>query len=428
MSTAKLGSEIFPIKSETGCILKWSWSTINLQNAFTTSCHRVDGQYFDPDNFDNFHNLPEKINDRELMIDGKWPGKGCEYCERVETSGGTSDRQMTLMRKHVPDKIPPELFKDPTATSVTPTVLEIYFDNTCNQSCVYCAPQISSQINDEVKKFGKIEIGEMQILPLVKNKSRQQDLVAKLWNYLETNDRYKVIRHFNVLGGEPLLQKEFLQTIDFWDNHPNPSLTINLISNLNLPPDQFKKRIEHLKKLVVNHKIYAAEITASLDCWGPQQDYVRWGMDLENVFVPNFEYMLSQDWLKVGIHSCITSLTLKTMPSMIQQINTWNINREHAIDLSFDVVVGQTWLKNAMHPLFFGPGIFDEDFKKIIDLMPVATQEQQSSKTHMQGIAQAIHDGVRDDIKIDYLKQYLNTLDARRGTNWKLLYPWLETV
>lgn len=428
MSKPESGDKLFPIKSKTACMLKWSWSTINLQNAFTTSCHRVDGQYFDPDDFDNFHNLPEKLEDRELMKQGKWPGRGCEYCERVETSGGVSDRQLTLMREHVPDKVPPELFRDPGAVAVTPTILEIYFNNTCNQSCVYCAPQVSSQIDDEVKKFGEIEIGDFSIRKLQKNKVRQQDLVKRLWNYLETDERYKTIRHFNVLGGEPLLQKEFQQTVDFWDTHPNPSLTLNFISNLNLPPESFRKRIASLEKLVKEHKIYTVEITASIDCWGPQQDYVRWGMDLENVFVPNFEYLLAQDWITVGIHSCIASLTIKTMPELVQQIAEWNRQYRTEIDYSFDLIVGQSWLTNGMHPLFFGPGVFDKDFERVLAAMPTDTDKQKSTKQHMSGIASAIENGTRDDQKIQYLKQYLTTLDQRRNTNWEELFPWLKSV
>ena len=75
----------------------------------------------------------------------------------------------------------------------------------------------------------------------------------------------KIIRHFHVLGGEPLLQKEFQQTIDFWDNHPNPSLTLNFISNLNLPPESFRKRIQNLERLVKEHKIYQVEIKGKLE-------------------------------------------------------------------------------------------------------------------------------------------------------------------
>ncbi len=407
-------------------MLKWSWSTINLQNAFTTSCHRVDGQYFDPEDFDNFHNLPEKIEDRELMKQGLWPGKGCEYCERVETAGGTSDRQLTLLREHVPDKVPPELFKDPDAVHVTPTILEIYFNNTCNQSCVYCAPQVSSQIDDEVKIHGEIKVGGLEIRALDKNQIRQKDLVKRLWKYLETDDRYKIIRHFHVLGGEPLLQKEFQQTIDFWDNHPNPSLTLNFISNLNLPPESFRKRIQNLERLVKEHKIYQVEITASLDCWGPQQDYVRWGMDLENTFVPNFEYLLAQPWIRTAIHSCITSLTIKTMPEMIEKINEWNTRSQEPIDFSFDLIVGKSWLENGMHPLFFGPNVFDEDLQRAIALMPTVTDAQQNSKRHLKGIASAINNSVADPVKIQYLRDYLTILDKRRGTSWHELFPWLK--
>jgi hypothetical protein len=145
------GHQIFPIKTSTSCLLKWSWSTINMENCMSSSCHRVDYDPIDPDNFENFHNLPAKVQAREAMLRGEWPGRGCEYCQHVENLGGLSDRLMTLERHHGADKIPPELFKNPVATEVTPTVLEVYFNNTCNLSCVYCGPKLSSKWNDELR-------------------------------------------------------------------------------------------------------------------------------------------------------------------------------------------------------------------------------------------------------------------------------------
>ena len=129
MSTNKIypGYEIFPVKTDTSCILKWSWSSINIEHKTTSSCHRNAAVPIDPDKFEDFHNHPIKIQDRERMLAGEWPedGRGCEYCKNVEDHGGTSDRQLWSARSHVATKIPPELFSNPRATQVTPTILEV---------------------------------------------------------------------------------------------------------------------------------------------------------------------------------------------------------------------------------------------------------------------------------------------------------------
>jgi hypothetical protein len=40
----------------------------------------------------DFHNHPGKIGDREKMLNGEWPGNGCEYCKKIEDVGGVSER------------------------------------------------------------------------------------------------------------------------------------------------------------------------------------------------------------------------------------------------------------------------------------------------------------------------------------------------
>lgn len=421
------GKKIFPIKSDTACLLKWAWSTVNLENGMSSSCHRVNYNSIDPDNFANFHNLPEKIQARQEMLKGQWPGNGCEYCRDVELAGGTSDRMMTLSRHHGLDKIPPELFVDATATEVTPTILEVYFNNTCNLACVYCSPNLSSKWNEEIRKFGDIKIKKFQIEQHVTHNDRYERMVADLWKYLEENNRYKTIRHYQILGGESLLQKELDQSLDFWAAHPNPSLSINLITNMMIPHHQFIKKIEKVKALVDREAIFMLDLTASLDCWGPEQEYVRYGLDL-NTWQQNFEYMLDKSWCNLAVHSCISSLTIKTMPELIQKINQWNLKRPagQEIDHNFDLTIGRSQRVNGMHPANFGSGVFDADFDAIVAAMPDSTEKQQTNKKQMIGQANFIKNSAVDINAIGVLIDYLDQLDQRRGTKWSTTFPWLK--
>ena len=424
------GREIFPIKAEPACLLKWSWSSIWLETAKTSSCHRTSQDSIDPDNFDNFHNLPSKVKARQDMLDGQWPGRGCEYCKNVETHGGVSDRQMTLSRQHGADKIPPELFVDSTATTVTPTILEIYFNNTCNLSCIYCGPSLSSKWNEEINKFGAIKVDKVTIKSLFRpGNTRYEKMLQDLWKYLETNDRYKVIRHFNFLGGEPLLQKELDDTLEFWKKHPNPSLTFNMISNIMIPHKLFVDKMEKFQKLIQDQCILKVDVTASLDCWGPQQVYVRHGLDL-NVWTKNFEYMLNQSGSTMSVHSCITALTIKTMPTLIKKINYWNslLPSDKFIEHIFDFVIGDENKELGLHPCVFGPGVFDDDFDRILLVMPENNECQRSAKKQMEGLANFVKNSIRDSKKIKNLKLYLDELDNRRNTKWHKLFGWLRNI
>jgi hypothetical protein len=82
---------IFPIKTNTSCQFKWTWSTLFLSVGTSSSCHRCKG-WDVTDHMQDFHNHPGKLEDREKMLDGKWPGNGCEYCKKIEDSGGQSER------------------------------------------------------------------------------------------------------------------------------------------------------------------------------------------------------------------------------------------------------------------------------------------------------------------------------------------------
>jgi hypothetical protein len=92
-------TKVFPIKTESACLLKWAWSTVYFNSGTTASCHRTQKYSIDPNNFENFHNLPDKIAARNLMQQGHWPSAGCEYCKNVEDAGGVSDRLFNLQQQ-----------------------------------------------------------------------------------------------------------------------------------------------------------------------------------------------------------------------------------------------------------------------------------------------------------------------------------------
>jgi len=151
----------FPISQGVACQSKWSWSTLFLTEGITRSCHRASESNLTVENFINFHNTNVKIQDRQKMLDGIWPAGGCNYCKRIEEAGGFSDR---LLHNKTANLSPPELEFDLTATTVSPTYLEVFFDNTCNLSCLYCDQYSSSKIADENKRFGSFN-KEGVILP-----------------------------------------------------------------------------------------------------------------------------------------------------------------------------------------------------------------------------------------------------------------------
>ncbi len=423
-------NRIFPIKVEPACLLKWSWSTVYFNSGSTASCHRTEKYAIDPDNFSNFHNVPEKIRDRTAMLNGQWPGHGCEYCRNVEQAGSVSDRQYQLELQGDSCQHPPELNIDPLATKVTPTILEVYFTNTCNMACVYCGPQFSSKWEDEDRKFKSDfnDGGKFSVRASVDNPHYNQ-MVNDLWRYLDEDDRYRTLRRFHVLGGEPFLLKELDATIDFWDTHGNIDLVISIISNLNVPHERFKQYMKRFERLILERKVWKIQITASLDAWGVEQEYTRYGLDLM-LWEQNFEYLVDQQWVTPSINSALSGLTIKQMPALMEKINYWNSKRGPLIQNDDNVFgerihysVNTTSNKDDLY--IFGPDIFRDVLAKVIELMSGVSDADISTRKQIESIAITLNASVKDDNKIQDLKQYLTLLDHRRNTNWQNTFPWL---
>ena len=73
---------------------------------------------------------------------------------------------------------------------------------------------------------------------------------------------------------------------------------------------------------------------------------------------------------------------------------------------------------------FSNKKIYD-DFQRILQLLPENNEHQISLKKHMLGSANLIENSVKNNERIQILKEYLTELDRRRNTNWREVFPWL---
>lgn len=412
----------FPIDQGVACQLKWTWNTIRLHEASSACCHRVTPVQITPEHFDNFHNHPTWLEHRRMQLAGSFPQQGCEVCEKVERSGGFSDR--LLHRKEL-DVYPVELDQDPLAIRVTPRILEVFLNNSCNLSCVYCDESNSSRIAKENKKFGYSVNGSdaypqptLAIIPRENGHDHYDQLVEKFFNYLDSN--YQGLRKLNVLGGEPFYQKEFETLMQCVSRKSNPDLTLTVVSNLMASRTVLESFIDRAKQALAERRLARVDLTASIDCFGPEQSYVRYGIDLDQ-WMSNFEYMLSHRWLYVNINNTITSLTIKTLPDLLRYVN--DLRRTRPINHAFALVDRRPHL----HPEIFGPGFFDQEFDEICDLMPTVTTWDTHLRDHMRGIQKSLTVCDRDIVRQQHLRLYLDEIDRRRNLSWRQTFSWLDS-
>lgn len=409
----------FPIRTDTACQLKWSWSTIQLNQGFTSSCYRSSMSKIDADNFMDFHNTPLKLEHRKMMLEGKWPGQdvvwGCHYCKEIEEAGGVSDRMWHLT---IPNMYPPELDQDPTALVVKPVVVELFLNNTCQMKCLYCTPKLSSSINAENQKFKSSVINGVKFASLdTEHEHQYKSLLAAFRTWFQKD--FQSVRRLNILGGEPFFQKELDTILDYIDQYPNFNCELNIVSNLMISADLLDKYIVRIKNLLVQRKLKNFQLLASIDAWGPQEEYVRTGLDLVH-WEKNFRYLLSQPWIRLALNQVFSPLTIKTMPELMHKLREFRQIRH--VDLYTGTISPEP---SYFIPKIFGPGVFEEDFAKIIAAMPIDTDEDKVIRNYIEGIGKGISNSQRDLQEIKKMLIFLDEKDRRRGTDWRPLFPWL---
>lgn len=345
------------------------------------------------------------------MLSGQWPDVSCKYCRDIEEAGGTSDRMRQLT---VPYRMPDELAVDKQATVVSPTLVEVYFNNTCNLGCLYCSPQLSSSIATENQTHGQFEKNGVL---LTQTDNHFQDLVPEFWKWFPKG--FPKLARLHVLGGEPFVQRELDQLIDMISQHPNPGCELNIVTNLMVKTDRLQKYIARFCDLIHKQCISRIDITCSIDCWGAEQEYVRWGLDLDQ-WETNFRLLLDIPEFYLNINQTISPLTIKTMPELLLKLAEWR--KLHQVGHWFsEVSPGPEYLK----PHILGRAIFEDDFAAILDLMPTDYEENCTAHSYMQGIFNRIP--LQQDIKLtEQMFVYLNEKDRRRGTNWQETFPWLQ--
>lgn len=399
---------MFPIQNNSACALKWGWNTFRLYNGTSSSCHRVEPEFVPIDQFENFHNMPKVLEDRALMRQGEWPkGRGCEYCQDVEKVHGLSDR---LYHNQIPNQHPVNFGE---SDYVIPSLCEVYLDNVCDLACIYCLPFFSSRINDELKKFGPNIVG-LNYTPKLVNSDQYFD------RYIEWLDQN--IQHLTRLaiqGGEPMLQKNLWKILDFLKERVNPNLEISINTNLNAPTEKIQRYVETVKELLVNRAIKRADIQISLDCWGPQQEFIRYGVNLDQ-WEKNFEYLIKHKWLRLSIHQVLTSLSIKTTNEFQSKIASWKkINPSIVQD--YFLVDGTNLI--TLHPEIFGQEFFSQQLHDIANNFICATDQDALYKNKLVGLVNTLLSGNIDPIRLKKLQLTLDQTDQRRNTNWRELWP-----
>jgi sulfatase maturation enzyme AslB (radical SAM superfamily) len=184
---------------------------------------------------------------RQQMINGQRAAE-CVYCWRAEDAGQISMRQsVNQNRSHMID------FDQPRIKQV-----KLNTGNTCNISCMMCFDSVSSSY----EKLWSTDA--TWIMPENKLKKLSYDHHMQQYILEHAGD----IEVIEVLGGEPLFNKQFIQLAEsLAASGAAKNMTMIIITNGTLLTQRLIDLFQKFKKTV---------FAVSVDGVGPVNDYQRW--------------------------------------------------------------------------------------------------------------------------------------------------------
>ncbi|MCY4524029.1 MAG: twitch domain-containing radical SAM protein, partial [Halobacteriovoraceae bacterium] len=315
------------------CLAKWLQVSLHLTTGKTHSCYHPPAHSIDvnkiKENPTYLHNTVQKKKERRLMLKGKRP-EGCSYCWNIEDCGNKySDRHYRSSEYWAKEHLKDINLKD-ADENILPRYVEVNFNHACQFKCSYCSPHLSSSWMEEIKSSGAyptiIPHNELQglkrqgLYPI--SLEEENPYVEAFWKWWPK--LYPSLRVFRMTGGEPLLDHNTFRVLDYIEEHPNPSLELSITTNLCPPQKMMDRFIEQVSRIVQKKCISKFMIFPSIDTWGPQAEYIRYGLNIKQ-FEQNVKILLEKcPELKMSFIITTTALSIFNLKKLLQKILTWN--------------------------------------------------------------------------------------------------------
>lgn len=276
------------------CLAKWYSVSLHLPTGRTHSCYHPPAHNIPLEELaatpDALHNTKYKKEQRSKMLKGERP-KECEFCWALEDQGNISDR--AYRSKDVYENGLIELAQ--IEENPKPRYLEVNFNQACNLKCAYCSPHLSTEWHKEVKEHGAYHLDGFKhndplwVDNLGINNAPDSPYVQAFWEWFPTV--YPTLKTFRMTGGEPLMDKNTFRVFDYIKNNPNNKLNLSITSNCSPPRGQWTKFITSLKEITDKDAIDHFMLFCSLDSWGSQAEYIRHGLDFDELYKNITQYL-----------------------------------------------------------------------------------------------------------------------------------------
>jgi MoaA/NifB/PqqE/SkfB family radical SAM enzyme len=300
------------------------------------------------------------IEHRELIGNiDSYKSNHCKQCNHAESSG-VNDTMRTSSFKDIPV----------SAEFGDPTFLEIQLNRTCNAACIMCGPNFSSLWQQELRKAGQ-DVGI------------DKPEFNSIYKIISSIDLQKV-RKLNILGGESLVtDSDFI----ILPKINNPELVrVQYSTNGSIYPGE--------DRMALWSKFKRVELGLSIDGIGERFEYIR--------------YPLKWAKVKDNIQRMRDSASENMKFYVAHTINLFNIFYYDEIeqwckDVELDLVPNIAWgLHSPLH---------------LTDSLYELLLEKYGEGSFITRIVK------NTNLYTDPIMEFTNTLDERRGLDWKKVFP-----
>ena len=286
---------------KTACSKSWTDVNVDFANRLIRNCC-MSADYKMPDTLttDYFDNSPQIQQRRKASLAGE-QHPDCEYCWADEHAGRNSYR--SWMNKY-------DSFDNLQPTVSDVRYIDVTLDTICDQSCLYCAADASSQIAQEEGQP-------------IRDAGTEHDFdTFKQW--LATLKGSVV---FNFLGGEPTASKRFAPMVEYISTL-DLDVRIELCTNGNTTT----ALMDRLFKIIENSDMTWG-VAFSNETVGTDTELVRYGLDwtrFQNNFIRYAEHPRIND---ITLAATVNAFSVRGFASYINWVHqTMN---EHAPNKTF---------------------------------------------------------------------------------------------
>ena len=423
--------------TETVCRDLWAYPVIDLTRPRVRTCCKRGGTLLNEHeinqyNTDVFLNLPGTIDDRALMLDGIRPDN-CKVCWDLEDAGSKSFRQDYLDFQYHFNNIngvPPHFtefrsfeqlveVKETILHSNKPNKLDLSLGTYCDQKCVYCNSDYSSQWEAEDKKYGLIDGDPAAPLPVNYPSINSQSLAGWTELFFTWFDTvYEHLERIALLGGEPTISPMFIplskHIVNSLKIKSHSNCTFSIVTNLNW------------KKNILDHVYWIRRelpptvtlvLEVSMESVGIRAEYIRHGINWDR-FLYNLKSVASLDNVEIKLIITLNALCITSIKEYFELIKIIELDNDKSFKIIVNRVVFPKWLSTDILDSNFKPFVYD--FIQWLEIYNDGSKDE--ILVAMREVLIEL-DTPRDQNLIGYFLKCIDAIDKRRGINFRNIFP-----